>query len=401
MPVPPIRNDNWAQGANNIAKPERLPEGAVVEAVNMDPTVGGKLELRVGFERVSDATANMRAIFAAGELLVLVDGDQVLAYNPANDTTELLATIAPSGPVAAAYAGGSLFLNTLHDSLRFDGSRVSAWAVPAPAFELQLVPGRLPAGLYKVGVTALDGGVESGVLPYVVRLDGSQELRVLCGDSRQCRVYCSVADGQTLFHQGEPLAGALRLTYVADDTLRLMTAELEPLPFCDRLAAHNAVIVGSRGRYLFHTEPMWPHLHNPSKGFFQFGAEVAMHASVGTGLFVATTEATFFITGLGTAELQQRRVLDVGASPGSAVELPDGRVAWFTKYGQAIGGADGSVSLLNRPNYAPDTGTVGAAGVLDHNGNQLVVTSMRGEVQGNRLQARDFADLEIIECPNI
>lgn len=396
-----LRADRWAAGANNIAKPERLPEGAVAGAVNVDPTVGGKFELRVGFEQVL-AGATMRALFEAGELLVLVDGDQLLAYDPATSSSLPLDTITPGGPVAAAYLNDSLYLNTMNESLRFDGQALTPWAVPAPQFEVQLVAGQMPAGLYKVAVTAIDGGVESGVLPLIVRLNGAQDLRVLCSDPRDCRVYCSATDGQTLYLQGRPLAGAMRLTYVADDTLRLETAELERLPFCDQLSTHNSLIIGSRGRYLYHTEPMWPHLHNPVSGFLQFAAEVVMHASVGTGLFVATTSKTYFITGIGTDEVQQREVLNCGAAPGSAVLLPDERVAWFTQYGQAIGSADGTVALPNRPNYAPDIGSIGAAGVLEHNGNQMVVTNMRGELQGNRLQARDFASLEVIDpCPSI
>lgn len=393
--------DNWAAGANNIAKPERLPDGAVAGAVNVDPTVGGKLELRVGFEQVL-AGATMRGLFEAGDLLVLVDGDQLLAYDPATSSSLPLGTITPGGPVSAAYLNDSLYLNTLNESLCFDGKALTPWAVPAPQFDLELVAGNLPAGLYKVAVTAIEGGVESGVLPLIVRLNGAQDLRVLCGDPRDCRVYCSTTDGQTLYLQGRPLAGAMRLAYVADDTLRLEAAELERLPFCDQLSTHNSLIIGSRGRYLYHTEPMWPHLHNPVTGFLQFAAEVVMHASVGTGLFVATTGKTYFITGIGTDEVQQREVLNCGAAPGSAVKLPDGRVAWFTQYGQAIGEADGSVSLPNRTNYAPDIGSIGAAGVLEHNGNQMVVTNMRGELQGNRLQARDFASLEVIDpCPSI
>lgn len=395
------RADSWAAGANNIAKPERLPEETVALAVNVDPTAGGKFELRVGFEQVL-AGATMRALFEAGDLLVLVDGAQLLAYDPAADTAIELDTIAASGPVAATYLNDALYLNTLNESLRFDGQAMTPWAVPAPRFEVQLVAGQMPAGLYKVAVTAVDGGVESGVLPLLVRLNGAQDLRVLCNDPRDCRVYCSVADGQTLYLQGRPLAGAMRLAYVADDTQRLETAELERLPFCDRLSTHNSLIIGSRGRYLYHTEPMWPHLHNPVSGFLQFASEIVMHASVGTGLFVATTGKTYFITGIGTEEVQQVEVLNIGAAPGSAVQLPDRRVAWFTQYGQAIGSADGVVSLPNRPNYAPDIGSVGAAGVLEHNGNQMVVTNMRGELQGNRLRARDFASLEVIDpCPSI
>ena len=81
-----LRADSWPAGANNIAKPERLPEGAVAGAVNVDPTAGGKLELRVGFEQVL-AGATMRGLFEAGDLLVLVDGDQLLAYDPATSSS--------------------------------------------------------------------------------------------------------------------------------------------------------------------------------------------------------------------------------------------------------------------------------------------------------------------------
>ena len=396
-----LRSDRWAAGTNNIAKPERLPDGAVAGAINVDPTVGGKFEIRTGFERVL-AGDTVRGLFAAGDLLVLVDGDKLKVYDPATDSATQLDTISPSGPVAATYLNDSLYLNTMYESLRFDGQALASWAVPAPSFDLEQVPGNLPAGLYKIAVTAIENGVESGALPVIVRLSGDQDLRVLCSDARECRVYSSVADGKTLYMQGFPLAGALRLNYIADDSLRLDTAELDRLPFCDRLSTHNSLIIGSRGRYLYHTEPMWPHLHNPVTGFMQFGAEVVMHASVGAGLFVGTVSKTYYITGIGTDEVRQSEVLGIGAVPGSAVDLPDGRVAWFTQYGQAIGSAGGAVELLNRASYAPDIGTIGAAGVLEHNGNQMVVTNIRGELQGNRLQARDYADLEVIEqCPRI
>ena len=51
-----ISRRNQFTGSNNIAKPERLPEGAVVDAVNMDFTVGGKAELRTGFSKVRDCS---------------------------------------------------------------------------------------------------------------------------------------------------------------------------------------------------------------------------------------------------------------------------------------------------------------------------------------------------------
>ena len=76
------------------------------------------------------AGATMRGLFEAGDLLVLVDGDQLLAYDPATSSSMPLDTITAGGPVAAAHLNGSLYLNTLNESLRFDGKALTPWAVP-------------------------------------------------------------------------------------------------------------------------------------------------------------------------------------------------------------------------------------------------------------------------------
>lgn len=389
------RTTNWSAGSNNIAKPERLPDNSIVSATNLDVTVGGKLELRAGFDAVMACT-DARALFSCGQSLVLVDGDQLIALDRQAGSQFTVATIAAAGPVSAAFLNGSLYLNTLTDSLKFDGESVSPWAIYAPRPEVVAVDGALPEGVYKVAVTAIQGGVESGAMPVILVLDGSQELVISCADNRECLVYCSTANGQTLYRQGAIQSGSMRIDYIADNSERLQTAELECLPFCDQLSAHQSMILGSRGRLLCHTEPMWPHLFNPITGFVQFPSDIAMHISVGSGVFVATTDKTYFISGIGTADISQREVFDFGAVPGTSVLLPDGSACWFTRYGQAIGAVDGSVSLPNRTAYSPDTGSIGAAGLLEYNGNQMVVTNMRGEVKGNNLRAGDFADLEII-----
>ena len=61
------RADSWVKGANNIAKPERLPEGFVRELVNLDPAGGGQLEMRAGHARVLEA-ADMRLAVALHQI---------------------------------------------------------------------------------------------------------------------------------------------------------------------------------------------------------------------------------------------------------------------------------------------------------------------------------------------
>lgn len=385
-----IRRDIFT-GSNNIAKPERLPEGAVVDAVNVDFTVGGKMELRTGFERVLEAE-NVRAVFAMGEDLALVAGDKLLHY--ADGVTSELTSLSP-GPVAAVYHNSELLLNTLNQSLRIANGRALSWAIPSPAFDLQVVGGSLPAGVYQVAVTALDGGIESGCIKKVVTLGEGQALRVSVADDRECRLYCSVANGSTLYHQGIAYDTNL-IGSVLDSSVRCETSGLEPLPFCSMLVSRHGMVIGADGRYLYHTRPLQPHLHNPETDWVAYPEPITVIAAVEGGVFVCA-DKTYFLSGIGGDEFNQRTLAEYGAVADTLAQLPDGSVAWFCKYGQVIGRPDGSIDLINRGSYAPDIAQQGAAGFLEHNGNQMVVTTMSGEAQGSRLRAGDFWSLEVID----
>ena len=67
----------------------------------------------------------------------------------------------------------------------------------------------------------------------------------------------------------------------------------------------------------------------------------------------------------------------------------------MTRYGQAVLSGDG-IQLVNRETFAPVKADNGAAGVLDENGNQLVVTTMQGANKPNPLAASDFFIGEIV-----
>lgn len=175
-----IKRRNTFTGSNNIAKAERLPEGAVVEAINVDFTAGGKAELRAGFEPVREE-ADTRAVFEmGGDALALIVADQLIKVTPVGET--LLGTVA-DGPVAAAWHAGELFLNTVADSVRIGESRRS-WAVPAPAFDVGVEAGSMRPGIYKVAVTAVEGGVESGCQPAIISVGEGEAIRVNVDDAR-------------------------------------------------------------------------------------------------------------------------------------------------------------------------------------------------------------------------
>lgn len=383
------RRDQFT-GSNNIAKPERLPEGAVVDAVNMDFTVGGKAELRTGFSKVRDCS-NARAIFDMGSNgLALVDGEDLIRVD--QDGSETFIAKLSAGHVAATLHNNLLYLNTAIESIVV-GETVEQWSVEPPAFDVTLTSGSMAPGLYKVAVTKLANGKESGCVPAVISVGQGQSIVVSSAGSGN-RLYCSVANGQTLYYQGT----ASHSNYIdnpVDDTERLETDMLQPFPFCEILDSHKGLIVGARGRFLFYSMPLQPHLFNPEVNYVQFPCDIELIASVADGVYVCA-DKTYFISSIGSDNISQRVVLDFGAVKGTAVKLPNKTVAWFSKYGQVMAGPEGITELINKASYSPETASDGAAGFLEHNGNQMIATSMRGEQKGSRLQSNDHWDLEVI-----
>lgn len=394
MDVP--RKSNWSQGANNIAQADRLPDGFVRELVNLDPTVGGKLETRAGFTKVIPGT-NVRAAFGLGNSVVVVDGADLLVYSADSDSQVQAGTVAASGPIAGAELNAQLYLSTANDSLRFDGQAIKQWAVPAPIYSITTEAGSLPGGIYKFAVTAYcDDGEESGANPLIISLSGSQAVRLTCADSRKLKVYASACNGATLYAQGFIYTGSFVVSGVDDSHEQLTTEFMEPLPAAEQLAAHKSMLFAASGKVVRHTRPFMPHLHDPSRDFFQYPSDVSVMASTDGGLYVVA-DKTYFVTGIGTPDFNQSEVLAVGAVAGSAVSLPDGSVAWFTQYGLAIGNSQGQVLLPNKPNYAPSLAADGAAGYLEHNGLPMVVTTMRGKTNDSRLAAGDFYSVELTD----
>ena len=386
-----VKAGNWPLGINNQSQPDRLPDGAVRNLVNLDASPGGTLELRAPYRRVHAGA--LRACGAAGRKLITI-GDTVAAYDPMTDSTQQLAGAVGPGAVACVGHNGELFISTPAETWRCDGARLQPWGVPEPAVSVSLIPGPLN-GVVTVGVTALGaGGEESGVEPFVLTLS-EQSIVISSNDSRTLRLYVSPPNHETLYYQGD-LRGQHVVTEVRDDTDRLVTDGLRPFPACSMLASHHGVIVGALDRYVVMSEPMMPHLHDPIAGFFQYASPVNLLVATDGGVFIGTDDATYFLSGLET-DPSQLLALNVGAIAGTGVALPDGRAAWFTRYGQAIGAADGSVALINSGKFSPDLAAQGAAGLIEHNGNQMLVTTMRGPIRTSGLGVGFHHSLEIDE----
>lgn len=372
------------------------------DAVNMDPNASGTFTLRAGYERIYQGD-NVRGVLALGSMLLIADGEDLVEFNLHTNSHRVIRQIAGSGRFAGDVHAGRLYFCTENECLEYDGTTVRQWGVPdvlmQPPVQALAQGGSLQAGHYRVAVTFTDAwGREGGTdKPLVVGVAAGGALQVsLPAPPAGCtaNLYCSSLDGATLYRQGNyAQADVVVVGYVRDDADRLTTVlQRAPMPG-DHVLSHNGVLLIADRHVLWQTVPMTPHLVNRRSGFFQFPAEIGALLSAGS-VFVSA-DRCYAISDIESPTPGQRVVFDFPAIPGTAVQLPDGRGAWMTRYGQAVTVDGVAMQLPNRPAFAVPDHSEGAAGVLEHNGNQMIVTSARGGAQ-NGLAASDYVYGEIL-----
>lgn len=372
-----------------------MPENTVREAINLDPLPGGRLALRIGYERVYVGAA-VRGVLALRDRLLIADGEDLVEFNISTSSHRVLRHIIASGPFVGAVLNEHLYFCTADECLEYDGSTVRMWGVPDVLLQPRVTAGlggTLLPGHYSVAVTHIDQwGREGGTDRPVVIAAPAGGLLSIHVDSvpEGCRaiVYVGQADGATLYRQGVLSApGTFDVGAVRDDLERCTTILARAPSPGHIVAEHNSVLAVAIGRYVQITMPMRPHLVNRVRDFFQYPVRVGVLLSAAGRLYVSS-DRMYSIGGVETEEVEQPTALKFPAIPGTGVVLPDDRGAWMTKYGMVIAGPDG-VQMVNRQAFAPVDSPRGSAGVLDHNGNQLVVSALTGFNRPNPLASTD------------
>lgn len=392
---------DWSAGANNLASKDRLPKNAVRHAVNVDPLPGGTFASRAGYEPIYVGT-NVRGVLALGDKLLIADGADLVEFNTQTDTSRVIRAIAATGAFVGTVMNDVLYLSTENETLEYDGTTVKTWGTPDVFNQpvVAAIAGGLLAGHYQVALTYTDqwgreGGTDRPVVLYVPDNGGVQVTVGPIPLGCVANVYMGANNGSTLFLQGtRTTAGVVTVATLRDDTTQCETVLLRAPQPSTRMATHNGVILMAKGGTLSMTRPMQPHLVSRARGFVQYADDIGDVMSDGVAVFVSADKC-YALTNVETDGIEQATVLEFPAIAGTSTQLPDGRVAWMTRYGQAIS-KNGDLELPNRQTFAPSPAASGAAGVIDTNGNQLIVTTTRGTQAGNQLAATDFYIGEIL-----
>lgn len=393
--------NNWSRGANNINPADRLPENTVRSAVNVDPTPGGTLVLRTGYEQVYAGT-EVRGVLALNDKLLIADGTDLVEFDTQTSSSRVIRQIAGAGTFVGAEHAGVLYFCTLNECLEYDGLRVRQWGVPDVGNQPVITPGAggaLLVGYYNVAVTFSDAdGREGGTdRPLVVYVPAAGKLSI---DVPQppaggvANVYVGSVQGGTLYWQGSyDAAQTVDVAGVRDDTKRLATVLMRAPTPGDHVVSHNGTVLIAQGRVLVGTAPMRPHLVDRTQLYFQFPA--AINNVMSAGAVFVSADKCYALTNVETDAPSQETVLEFPAIRGTSVILPDGRGAWMTRYGQAITNGN-QLDLVNRPSYTVGDRDQGAAGVVENNGNQMIVTAARGGEGPGGLAASDYFFGEIL-----
>jgi hypothetical protein len=390
----------WAGGINNRTNFREIPQGFVRDLVNLDPLEGGVLGLRSGFEQRFTAT-NARGALSVDDKVLFADGSALICFDTSTNSAHELAQIAGGGRFAGTVLNNELFICTANELLRFDGSTLRQWGVPTVTVQPTpvVVAGGLPAGTYQAAMTLINAkGEEGGTTnPIQIAVPDASALLFLAPTlpaGHTLRLYVSSDSGENLYLQYEG-ADDYIVNVLRDDTARLDTLNLREPVGGDQMAAVNSVLLIADGKTLWYTLPMSPHLLDASKCFFQFGAPISLVIGIGSGAFICA-DKTYFIQSPESDQVVLHNVFEYGGIYGTGLVLPDGRATWMTQYGLAVGALDGSATLLSQANFVPELATEGASGVFERNGNQMVVTTMRGQRGANPLAASDYYEAEIV-----
>ena len=392
-----VEQISWPGGIDNLSRREKIKDGCVRDALNVTPTNGGTFTLRPDAELIAPGT-RIRGVVSLGHDVLYADGEALMKLDTRTNTATQIGSIPPLGAFVGSELNSELFLFTETQCLRYKAGVLRRWGVPECRFSVATSTGTLRAGVYRVACVHVNPeGEEGGVIaPAIINVQDGGGLDISCTVELGyvARVYVSTADGETLYLQGE-IAGALSIGSIRDDMARLFTVgEVEPRPGQLVVDVGGSLACAS-GSFLWLTSPMRPHARSASSRFFQYSKPITTLLSTGAGLFVSA-DKTYFLSGIESAQPVQAEVFPYPALSGSGVKLADGRVAWMTPFGLAVGAADGSAVLVSSDRFAPSGADSGASGAINLDGNQLVVTAMSGRREENPLIAKDFYEVEIV-----
>ncbi len=407
----PVKLGPWTKGINNTAPSHALPIGskdspgwACADALNVDFTDQGFAVRRAGYSQTQPMDACHSLATAGNKTFVCQNGSLgvITEINPLSITA--LRTGLSTDKISYASLGSDVWWSNGTESGRCDANNTdSPWAVPTPDNIVLVVSGAgtMFAGKYRVAIThVMTTGEESAASAiYEIDLASAGSLVVTLPAAKAgtdyFRTYCSAADGAVLQHYSDVASNAatVNITATAAGISLDDRAFLVPLPAGDILAFHNGRLISAKGREIYYSKPYNYGLCDPLENRMTLPADVSIVAPCEGGVFICTTDKSYFYAGNDIAESVVSEKLPAGAVKGTVFAHPDGKsVGWLGEDGFIIGGPDGSIATPQRDKGSiPPRADSGHTWVRTINGETHLICSFGGSASYDTEVSPDFA----------
>lgn len=381
-------------------------------AINVDITRGKKLVRRQGREKLLDAT--IQAAFATGEGEMLYQSNGSL-YLMQSDTPNLVrAGLSPSNLLAGTKLNGEIYWsNGIESGVITDGVSRNIGIKSPLTPDARQFTGSMPNGRYHYAVTLVRGnGYESGAQQsgvIEITSGGIEVASPVTNDPTvtHSNLYLSNANGTVLYFATSARIGSA--LYYAGDTLDLVdplqTQFCEPPDFFDMCAFYRGRMYYVQNNVVFASKPFNFGLIDYAEDYFAFDLPITLFAPCNSGIYVATTRETHFLTGADIGEFQLNKVYDYGAIAGSerrvhaSVVRPkeSGDVTvWATNRGWLAGFDGGQVFNLTDGYFAFEDAERATTLLREENGQKHFIVTVYEESDGEVIEDRTaFIDLNL------
>ncbi len=349
-------------------------------AVNVDLTATGTLQRRKG-STLAQAGADCHSLWSDGEQAFYVDGDTLYQY----PRIALRSGLVPGRRVSwcKTPTGDVIWTNgTVLERIRAGVSAPLGLPVPNPAPTVSAsAGGSLKVGVYQVAITATNAdGEESGATwPVQVTVPEGGRIEVSGLPGTLVNIYVSPLNGDTLYLSASTTASSYIIPVMGAQGAQCPTLNLRPLPAGRFVREYHGRLLVADAAGIYYSEPWAYGLYNPLRGYIPLAGITVLEPGQ-TGVYVATAEKTYWLSGLDVDQVERVvELLPYGAVEGSATRIENSNdIAWFSARGLVVGSQDGQAKNMQEENVAVGVAQVGATLYREQGGMRQIIASLSG-----------------------
>lgn len=405
-------------GMDNVSIETALSVKTMRDILNFDVANTGTLESRAGARRLSTANG-MHSLWSprnkAFGLYAL--GGSLYRLTPRGvglASSLVLSGLTPSTRVKFYEYANEVFFTNGHELgvISDTGGRLLGLTEPPSAPTLSDVVGGMPPGRYACAYSFISPeGEESALSPaaFIDTISGGVAVElpaIFPANVTSARIYATLVNGDLLYMSQDVPVGTTIARVQNENRSQLSPTQLKSRMVGGRaVSVFNGVVYISDGQVLRHSDPFNYGITSKDSGFIPFGSQVLFHEPVVDGIYVGTTDGTYFLAGSGPTEFKQQLV-GTGAVATDSISVPGAFVAtsmegqtdpvtgefvavWLGEGGFVLGYPGGTVKDVQAKRMALGDQGVGVLVDLTTNGVKKVVTLVEATVTRGSESASD------------